>query len=251
MSELERLLALATTEPAQGPAFFRTLLSSDVFVLVPADCTIGPGAALPYVIWTDSDGVRVIPFFASRGAVRRALTRRTRAVRIDGRTFLESCRGATVVLNPNESHTFRLAPEELDRLVATGLPNTSERYVSQGDLVIVFRAPDVPANFLDSLRVLLEQHPGVQSAYLATMNSPLETSPVWLIAIRSDAAGDVDHFAAELSSVLASFPLGNTVDLMRIEPGSETDDNFHRVMQPFYEKTTSVRTSGTPSSRLH
>lgn len=251
MNELEHLLELATTEPAHGPAFFRALLSSDVFALISADDTATRGFAVRYVTWTGADGVRVVPFFASRGAVRRALTKKTRAVRLECREFLESCRGATVVLNPNENYTFRLAPDELDRLVSTGLPDAPEVYVSQADQQVAFRMPQAPPSFLDSLRLLLARHRGVQAAYLATMTSALETVAVWLIAIRSDHVDDAGRVATELSSTLAGAHLDHTVDLMRIDPGSTMDADFRREMLPFYERPAAPLGATESSDRLH
>lgn len=251
MNDLERLLELATREPAHGPDFFRALLSSHVFALILADDTGQPGAEAPYVMWTGADGVRVVPFFASRGAVRRALTRKTQAVRVDGRDFLESCRGATVVLNPNEPYTLRLGPEDLDRLVRTGLPDAPEVYATQADQQVAFRMPEVPPSLLDSLRLLLARHLGVQSAYLASMTSSLDVAPVWLIALRSDGVDDLERFASELSSMLASVHPGNTVDLMRIDPGSKEDKDFRREMQPFYERSVTAFGTVASSGQLH
>lgn len=119
MSELEQLLTKATLEPGYGPAFYRALLSNDVFALIPKR-QMPPSGNRPLRHVAGEDDVRVVPFFTSRATARRALTNRTRALRVGGRAFLKACLGTTVVLNPNESYTFRLAPHEVERLVHHG-----------------------------------------------------------------------------------------------------------------------------------
>src|SRR5687768_5258015 len=130
MNELDQLLERVTAEPAYGPAFYAALLTKEVYVLIPAGAVLSPTGTVRFVMWTGADGQRVIPFFSNRAAIRRVLNGETQALRLLGRSFLEACQGAIVVLNPNERCSCRLTPEEVERLLATGSPSLAELYVT-------------------------------------------------------------------------------------------------------------------------
>jgi hypothetical protein len=171
-----------TLEPAYGPAFYQVLFESDIYALIRAGDAPTQEGRVRFVMWTGEDGQQVIPFFSNRAAVRRALNANTQALRVNGRVFLESCRGAFVVLNPNERYFCRLTPSELALLLDTGSPNLAEDYVTTRDMQVEIAMPDAPPEMLTSLSLLFAQEPAVERAFLVTLRSDESAPPVWLVA---------------------------------------------------------------------
>ena len=184
MNELDRLLECVTREPAYGPAFYGALLRESVYALLPAGAVFTPAGTVRFIMWTGEDGQRVIPFFSNRASVRRVLTDQTQAFRLQGRTFLEACRGGTVVLNPNESRFCRLSPSELALLLDTGSPNASQSYLATEPMTLELQMPEAPPDLLHSLCLLLAQFHDIERAYMVTMHAQSETAtPAWLVAV--------------------------------------------------------------------
>lgn len=207
MNPLDRLLERVTLEPAYGPAFYQVLLESDVYALIPVGEAPTPGGGVRFVMWTGDDRQQVIPFFSSRAAVRRVLTAKTQALqRVNGRVFLEPCRGAFVVLNPNERHSCRLTPSELALLLDTGSPNLSEDYVTTRDMQVEIAMPEAPAEILMSLSLLFAQVPAVERAFLVTLRPDAHVPPVWLVAAFI-ATGDAAQWVSkQMAAVFADRP---------------------------------------------
>jgi len=73
-NELETLLEQAATEPGHRPAFFRTLMTSTVWVPGTAaeGQTVVEDSAVDIQHWEKDDGTSVIPFFTSLEALQQA-----------------------------------------------------------------------------------------------------------------------------------------------------------------------------------
>jgi hypothetical protein len=236
MNPLDRLLERVTLEPAYGPMFYQALFDSDVYALVPAGDAPTPEGRIRFVMWTGADGQQVIPCFSNRAAVRRALKADTQALRVNGRVFLEACRGGFVVLNPNERYFCRLTPSELAMLLDTGSPNLPENYVTTKDMQVEIAMPDAPAEMLTSLSLLFAQEPAVERAFLVTLRPDEHAPPVWLVAafIGTDAAAQ--WVSKQMAALLADRPPSNSVDLARLTPGSDMATAIETTLAPFYER---------------
>jgi hypothetical protein len=236
VNPLDRLLERVTLEPAYGPAFYQTLFESDVYALIRAGDAPTPEGRVRFIMWTGEDGQQVIPFFSNRAAVRRALNAQTQALRVKGRVFLESCRGAFVVLNPNERYFCRLTPSELALLLDTGSPNSPENYVTTRDMQVEVAMPEAPAEMLTSLALLFSQEPAVERAFLVTLRPDEDVPPVWLVAafITTDEAAQ--WVSKQMAALLADRPPPNSVDLARLTPGSDMATTIETTLAPFYER---------------
>lgn len=242
MNELDRLLECVTREPAYGPAFYQALLTEAVYALIPEGAVFTPTGTVKFVMWTGEDGQRVIPFFSNRGSVRRVLTEKTQALRLQGRVFLEACRGRFVVLNPNERNFCRLTPSELALLLDTGSPSAPQNYVAPEPMTLELNMPDVPPDLLHSLTLLMVQFPGVERAYLLTMHAASQhLMPVWLVAVltTSDLVGE--QVSRQLSAMLADRPPPMSVDLLMMRPGDANAVSIETSMQPFYDRSLGQR----------
>lgn len=143
-NELQRLLDLANHEPGYAPEFYRGLLTSDVFALVPE---VGHGleeGKLRFVMWRGADGSEIIPYFSSIPLLENALQPGWQGVKLTGRYFLELTRGATVVLDPNEAAYCRLLPTEVTLLLETGAVSNPQRATPTGEPMRAFQAVDTP-----------------------------------------------------------------------------------------------------------
>jgi hypothetical protein len=228
-----------TLEPAYGPEFYRVLLQSDIYALIPAGKVPREGEKVRFVMWKGADGQNVIPFFSSRSTVRRVLTGDTQALRIRARGFFESCRGAIVVLNPNERFFCRLMPHEVALLLDTGSPSAAINYQAPHDKVMELAAPPAPPEMIGSLSLLLAQHPGIERAYMVSLRSnDNDVACVWLVAVVIDAGDPTEQLAHQLAALLTDQPPAANVDLLRLTPEHPNAVAMAEAMQPFYDRAT-------------
>lgn len=251
MNPLERLLERVTLEPAYGPEFYQTLLEGDVYALIPAGEHPTVEGKVRFVMWAREDGQQVIPFFASRPAVRRALNPNTHALRLTGRVFLESCRGAIVVLNPNERYFCRMMPGEVALLLDTGSPNAAQNYVTSRDMQVELAVPDAPTELLTSLSLLFAQQPAVDRVYMVTLRPDEQSAPVWLIAAFIDTDMAANWVAQQMSALLADLPPRCSVDFARLTPGNPMATAIEATVAPFYERSFGAKVVLDTQSGTH
>ncbi|MBK7145630.1 MAG: enhanced serine sensitivity protein SseB C-terminal domain-containing protein [Xanthomonadales bacterium] len=238
-NELQRLLDLANHEPGYAPEFYRGLLTSDVFALVPE---VGHGleeGKLRFVMWRGADGSEIIPYFSSIPLLENALQPGWQGVKLTGRYFLELTRGATVVLDPNEAAYCRLLPTEVTLLLETGAVSNPQRATPTGEPMRAFQAVDTPPTAtLLSLSVLFAQHASVHRAYLVYC-SPADQPEAryYLIVIRMDGP-EAEQLVRESAQVLLDMPPDLTTDLITCF------DDAHapllraaELANPFYDKS--------------
>jgi hypothetical protein len=249
---LTTLLELATREPGFGPEFYRCLLESEIYALVPAEGNGPNEGRTRFVMWADATGMNVIPFFSSRAAVRRALTAGQAAFRSTGREFLELTRGANVALDPNEAATCRLSPEEVSALLTTGAVSWPQPAETGEPWVRVMRAVEHPPEAtLQSLRVLLARHRGVHRAFLVYCWRPDEPeSRCYLVGVRMDP-DEGYRLVRESAQVIHDVPPDLAMDLMVFD---QDEDPVLKGIQsrtgPFYERSWGERLIVPPSGRL-
>lgn len=250
-NELERLLDLACSEPGYAPEFYRCLLASEVYALIP---TVGHGmdeGKLRFVMWRGADGLDVIPYFASHGALRRALKSGWQPVKFTGRVFLKATRGATIVLNPNEAATSRLTPTEVTLLLDTGAISSPERTApTDGQMCSLQIVATPPTATLQSLSVLFSRHRSVRKAYLA-LYFPQEKPEArcYLIVIRMDNH-DADRLVRESAQVIQDVPPDLNIDLLTCF--EDAHDLLHLISDlapPFYDQAWGERLMVPESTR--
>lgn len=242
-NELERLLDLACGEPGYAPEFYRCVLGSAVYALVPI---VGHGideGKIRFIMWRDADGVDVIPYFTSRDMLQRALKPGWQAIKLTGRTFLEGTRGATAVLNPNERASCRLTAAEVTLLLDTGAisrPEPDSLSENRGRAFHAVATP--PIATLHSLSVLFSRHASVRRAYLAYCFPPEEPKArCYMIVIRMDDH-DTERLVRESAQVMQDVPPDLDIDL--ITCFNEAHDLLRLAAElapPFYDKAWGER----------
>jgi hypothetical protein len=236
---LERLLDLATNEPGYAPEFYRGLLTSEVFALVPE---VGHGleeGKLRFVMWHGADGSTIIPYFSSVQSLEKALQPGWQGVKLTGRTFLQLTRGATVVLNPNEAAYCCLSPIEVTLLLETGAVANPERATQMGGSMRAFQVVETPpAATLLSLSVLFAQHASVRRAYLVYCYPPDQPEVrCYLIVIRMDDQG-AEQLVRESAQVLLDVPPDLMTDLITcFDDSDEPLPSAAELAAPFYDKS--------------
>lgn len=250
-NELERLLDLACSEPAYGPEFYRCVLTSEVYALIPTEGHGIEEGKLRFVMWRGGDGLDVIPYFASRALLRRALKPGWQSVKLLGRQFLTATRGATVVLNPNEAASCRLSPSEVALLLDTGAVSEPRPVVLSEERVRAFHPVEAPwSATLQSLSVLFSQHPNVQRAYVAYCFPP-DRPEAWcyLIVIRMEDT-ETERLVRESAQVMQDVPPDRDMDVITaFDDAHDLLQLFSEFGPPFYDRTWGSRVVAPETTR--
>lgn len=242
-NELERLLDLANREPAYGPDFYRCMLESDVYALVPEEGHNLAEGRLRFVMWRSGDGHDAIPYFTSRAALQRALQPGWQSIKLLGRFFLNATRGATVVLNPNEPASCRLSPQEVALLLNTGAVAQMYADVPSEDRTYRFERVENPAiATLQSLSLLFARHANVLCAYVASYYPPEQPKALsYLILIRVDDR-ETDRLVRECAQVMEDLPPDRAMDLtIAFEDSDVMLQGLEKLGPPFYDKAWGAR----------
>ncbi|TXH02530.1 MAG: enhanced serine sensitivity protein SseB [Nevskiaceae bacterium] len=243
---LEMALAKAATDPAERPTFYRLLMESEVFVLgrVEGDSgagrrTIGAGEKIALVNWEKKDGTRVIPFFASLDALRRALKDEQPYLGLSSRSLFEMTKGSPLVLNPASSHAKEFLPKEVEALLSTGMNQVAQtRVVQKATQVLLGQPANYPSEIVSSLTSLLAKHSAVEAAYLCLMHDP-STQDKPSLVVGFEGGEGIERAMQEAGSVATdTAPKGVPVDFVRVRPGDEGVSAYlKKSTKPFYERT--------------
>jgi hypothetical protein len=251
-NELERLLDLACAEPGYAPEFYRCVLVSEVYALIPI---VGHGmdeGKIRFVMWRGADGGDVVPYFTSLDMLQIALQPGWQGFKLNGRRLLEATRGATVVLNPNERASCRLSPAEVALLLDTGAVARPEPGTLTEDPVREFQAVATPpAATLHSLSVLFSRHASVQRAYLAYCFPPEEPEARrYMIVIRMDDS-DTERLVRESAQVMQDVPPDLGMDMITcFDDAYDLLQLFAELAPPFYDKAWGERMIPPENTRL-
>jgi len=140
--QLAALMQQAQVNPGHFPPFLRALLEATVYAHAPPS---DDHARLRLFQFTRPDGVTVLPFFSDEAQAYAAAAESARVVALSGRTLMESTRGATLMLNPNDV-SCTLFPEEIAALLDRDtVADLSRGEVEAGEAVeaVLRRAQDV------------------------------------------------------------------------------------------------------------
>jgi len=222
--KLESLLRRACAEPAWRPAFYRTLLESDVLILVP-DLVIVPNAhgddVIRFVQWNRVDGSAAIPFFSSSRTLFEAVPESARCLVLDMPTFLALSRGALLHLNPFSEFNVELPPDEVEVLLKDGALGKPEPFTLESERHIVFLPlADPPVSTLDALTLLYSQLPEVRTAYLARVMGMYEHEESLLLGLEVD--GDPERVVQDTGAVIReTFQGRHRIDVTCLGPGEQ------------------------------
>ncbi len=240
---LETSLKLAANEPAHRPAFFNTLLNSNVYILGTAGEADGhvnleAGSNISIAHWQKPDGTPVIPFFSSLQTLQQSIDSEQSYLEIPARSLFEITLGALLFLNPKSPYGKEFFPEEVRNLLADAVGQAATtRTVEKDTNVLLGQPAEYPSQMVNSLTQLLAKHSNVKRAFLALMHdTSVDEKPHLIVGIEAD--GDIDRVMREAGNVAGdTAPDGGPVDLCRVIEGETgLSDYFLREVKPFYER---------------
>jgi SseB protein N-terminal domain/SseB protein C-terminal domain len=238
--KLLELLQAAIDDPAQRPAFYRTLLESQVFVLGTAGdggdgkTTLEAGKSVQIQHFENQEGDPVIPLFSSLELLRKTLETEEQYLALNARALFEMTAGATLVLNPNQPNAKLFVPQEVQDLLDGSLFEQLRQVTVEKDTQVLLGQPkDYPQAFIDALVSLFETLPAVRAGYLAWIAYPdPEIEPHLVIGI--DVEEGVYPEVVQQSGMAAGEVMGGKlVDFFRIEQGG-LSDYMLRQTEAFY-----------------
>jgi hypothetical protein len=204
---------------AVEPALFRALLDTTIYACVPvsprAECCRFATFKSP------DDGTDVIPVFTDKSKAKRAARGDVHIVAVDGRTFFEMARSATVTINPDDTK-YVLYPEEIGRLLdGRTIPPVRTHEMKAEDGAQFFRPRGVPAFLMRALDAALRHVGGVEAAYVAggrwIGGSPFDG--VWIALAGDSRLGDrrVRAVAMALDAVMCDIHMPVAVTRFAID----------------------------------
>lgn len=245
--ELENLLMLAMNEPAQRPAFYRTLLESTVLVLTDntapqGEVVLEAGSPLSLQVWEKQDGTRALPFFTSLAALQRAIEGEHPFLALPARVLFEMTQGTELFLNPKNEYGKEFTAQEVALLLQDGGVNKpQERVVEAGHEYLIGQPEHYPAAMVDALTTLFSQRKPMRRAFLALIHDKAQDEqPNLLVGLEVEGATEqeIEDLIQEAGSV-ASEALGDNeaVDFCLV---SEKERGISHYLiqhtQPFYQR---------------
>ena len=248
--QLERLLARATQDPREESAFFRALLKATVYAHSSSTDRLDIHAdRIRFVQFPRPDnGQLVLPFFTDEKKASFAASSAVRILALKGRHLLELTRGATLMLNPNDTPCI-LYPEEVDALLRTGCIARIEKFTVEEGTAPLVGPPmsDPPSWLIDALITALAKLPFIQLAYIAGLykrtEEPRQTG--FLIAIGGDQqdAERAIHAVTVFLQPLCQQHDGPAVDMTHFDAAAGEVPEWVSTfsLAPFYDRAWGAR----------
>lgn len=117
LNRLQLLIEASIADPSREPDFLNGLLDAPLFVHLPLS---DDSSRVRLVQFSRPDGLSVIPVFTDLDRAQRAAQGHVRVATVPGRDLLEATRGATLMLDPNDTNCT-LYPEEIAALLDEGM----------------------------------------------------------------------------------------------------------------------------------
>lgn len=219
--ELKRLMQKAMADPACEPAMLHGLLRAPVYVLIPLSDDSGRVRLITY---STPQGMSFIPFFSDLDRARMSAQGMVNVVRVVGRELFEATRGATLMLDPNNT-SMTLYPEEISALLEGGL-NVPAAVRAPAEQVEIVPAQLGDAAAVAPLLPMLVALPEVVAIHLVRRHMP--EGERWPVLVAVVAAPDTlaERVARTLSVAVERCPkpLTFTLDVLTYDPARGRPD---------------------------
>jgi hypothetical protein len=230
-NELERLLLAGRKDRTLRPRFYRTLLESDLFVLVVYDEI---GIRIVSAKREDED---VIPVFSSLQRLEH-FARETNAPEIKhefntGREVLTLLDGATIVLNPLSGAEKDFSPAEVRGVLDGSLMQRLKFIELDGEQMSTFSIPDpYPEELADDLKASFAFSKLVRRAYLVQVHQDERELPQIVVGVDAE-----EGYTADEAVEIAKESLGDDEFISFIQLGSDPLSAFMiEQTKPLYER---------------
>ncbi len=234
MKSLEDLKRGAVQDSREEAAFFQALLDATVFVHMPVS---DDSARLRLLQFVRPDGLTVLPFFSREDEAERAAQQAARVVAVTGRQLFEMTRGATLMLDPNET-SCTLYPEEITAMLRDGTIARFEHFrLPEGERLEILPAAPSPG-LIEIVREELQRFPSVASAHLAQMRRADSDGPFALVIVALVEDGQDEHMVRALATRLQSArdAFSAVIDVLTFDPATKPAWFGEAALEPFYER---------------
>lgn len=238
--ELERLMKCAQTDARADPLFFTALLDATVYAHVPAAVPCGHKGFLSFR--HPQNGVTMVAFFTDERRAQRATEGVARVVALNGRAFMEATRGSTLALNPQDTQTCVLYPEEAGALLDQGYMAECQKLSLDDDTMRVGRLDKPPGGLLEIVVGVLRELPYVEIAYLAARASDDDSEPASILLAVGCASQFTERTARALGSVLQRQceRFGVLLDMLGIDPSEPPSWIGALKLEPVYRRLSAA-----------
>jgi hypothetical protein len=165
---LETVLVAATFDPSCRPFFYKNLLDSEICAGVIGDSH--QHGRSPQFAAVDRSGQNFLAVFTDQSMVPKAFT----PLKMKFGEFVELSGAQRLSLNPGQAVTKDFSSQEL-RSIMKGELSSPAKFQKNAPQKISLHSPTVARNSLSPLLMLLRDHPGVKSGWLADAAPATET----------------------------------------------------------------------------
>ncbi len=259
-NNLDHLLELATKDPAARPQFYKTLLSSDIYVLgkiknpenehpseESGSFSLQPGDEIAFLFWTKKDGCQFLPIFSSLTVLQSIVDPNEKYLKLPCKDLFEMVRDVNIILNPSAPYGREFLPNEIANLLASQTAQSSQEIKIEEETTIQIGQPaDYPTELLEYLRNTLPNYSDVKSAYLALyLNSTIDKNPHLLIAFDIEGGRPVyEKIRNDLGTIVCeAFPDKGPIDFILLENSLDLKSGdsifaYFSSQTPFYNIKT-------------
>ncbi|MDE2181579.1 MAG: enhanced serine sensitivity protein SseB C-terminal domain-containing protein [Alphaproteobacteria bacterium] len=224
---LEKAMALAAAQESARPAFFRSMMEAELFLLGEADIENSGRLSID----TITRGAETYhPVFTSERRLREFVRGPAQGFTMGGRVLFLATRGAAFVINPGSELNKILLPQEIAYWLDQAAPSPS---------ITVIPPPKHPKKLIQALSVLFTSRSRVTSARLIyAAQEGLKPYP--LIGI--EAEGDARLLSKEIFEAAAAAMPRTRIDVIHLNaPGLKHPLQEHLLaIAPFYERKTPI-----------
>ncbi len=224
-NQVERDLVSASAEPSARPGFMRSLLESEIFVvLVPESGTVvpGPDGAMPAGAKLNFRAARrgdedIVPFFSAPSRARAWYKGDHVIAARKARDLFGRFPGMPFVLNPGSDYGKEFTPGEIKEMLAGRFGGTSEtETIQQPEPVLLAHPKDPPGVLIAALAKELRALKSVRGAWLMLATRAGKIDQSWMLGV--DQTGDWNEVRAAIGrAVMGNVLQGRMLDAMPLD----------------------------------
>lgn len=241
---LEHALMKAASDPANRPAFYKTLLDADIFIVqhgkpppTRSERTwISEGETIQ-IQNIEHNGQSYLPMFSSLPRLQAVITNEVNYLAMNAREFMNMTRGAALLLNPGSDYGKEFTPEEIASIIDGSIWRADQRLTVQKETKVLIGQPSrYPTELANALSRFFKTKKFVKRAWIAHYHNPEDgQKPHTIVAV--DATGNFDEISGEIGIVLRDIAIPDPpVDVMPITGKGGIENYFLHETAPFYQR---------------
>ncbi len=242
--KLATALKDAALEPGLRPEFYKTLLDSNVYILIAdqqglldGEIFQKTGKNISVLSWRKSNNDLIVPIFTSENELHKAVKKYQKYVCMNAKVFFSTSKDSQYVINPLSQYSKELTDYEVRSLLDGSLFNRNDKITLKRDTKVLLSQPkDDPHQLIMALSSYFKQQKKVVKAYITQIQYPeLDKETYFLLALESTI--NLKDFFSEISLIIQdTVPHNKHVDMCQVGCNKEFDSYFKKI-KPFYTIT--------------